>query len=126
LHKLKEKTPVGLVSFDKQFWPTTDVLDEMHRQDEWLYIQENSVLYKENWAIFWQLQASECSKYGWVARVQTRWMATWWQKMPHLHMSFSAEELYNYLLFFALLFALLRKETCNLGHLVPWNAVSTA
>jgi len=81
LHKLQEKTPVGSVSFDKQFWLTTDVLDEMHRQNEWLHIQENYVLYKENWAIFLQLQASECSKYGWVARVQTRWMATWWQKM---------------------------------------------
>ena len=29
LHKLQEKTPVGSVVFDKQFWPTTDALDEM-------------------------------------------------------------------------------------------------
>jgi len=29
LLKLQEKTPVGSVVFDKQFWPTTDALDEM-------------------------------------------------------------------------------------------------
>ena len=40
LHKLQEKTPVGSVVFDKEFWPTTDALDEMRRQDEWLNIQE--------------------------------------------------------------------------------------
>ena len=41
LHKLQEKTPVGSVVFNKQLWPTTDALDEMRRQDEWLSIQEN-------------------------------------------------------------------------------------
>jgi len=34
LHKLQEKTPVGSVVFDKQFWSTTDALDEMRRHDE--------------------------------------------------------------------------------------------
>ena len=34
LYKLQEKTPVGSVVFDKQFWPTTDALDEMRRHDE--------------------------------------------------------------------------------------------
>jgi len=33
LHKLQEKTPFGSVVFDKQFWPTTDALDEMRRHD---------------------------------------------------------------------------------------------
>jgi len=40
LHKLQEKTPVGSVVFDKQFWPTKDALDEMRQQDELLNIQE--------------------------------------------------------------------------------------
>jgi len=31
--------------------------------------------YKENWAIFSQLQAFECAGHGWMARVRTRWMA---------------------------------------------------
>jgi len=34
LHKLQEKTPVSSVVFDKQFWPTTDALNEMRRHDE--------------------------------------------------------------------------------------------
>jgi len=48
LHKLQEKTPVGSVVFDKQFWPTTNALDELHRHDEWLNIQEHSFSIKKN------------------------------------------------------------------------------
>jgi len=33
LHKLQEKTPVGSIVFDKQFWPTTDALDKMRRHN---------------------------------------------------------------------------------------------
>jgi len=47
LHKLHEKTPVGSVVFDKQFWPTTDALDEMRRHDEWLNMQEHSFSIKK-------------------------------------------------------------------------------
>jgi len=47
LHKLQEKTPVGSVVFDKQSWPTTDALDELHRHDKWLNIQENSFSIKK-------------------------------------------------------------------------------
>ena len=47
LHKLHEKTLVGSVVFDKQFWPTTDALDEMHRHDKWLNIQEHSFSIKK-------------------------------------------------------------------------------
>ena len=47
LHKLQEKTLVGSVVFDKQFWPTTDALDEMWRHDEWLNIQEHSFSIKK-------------------------------------------------------------------------------
>ena len=39
--------PSWLVVFDKQFWPTTDALDEMRRQDEWLNIQEHSFSIKK-------------------------------------------------------------------------------
>jgi len=34
LLKSQEMTPVGSVVFGKQFWPTTDALDEMRRHDE--------------------------------------------------------------------------------------------
>jgi len=46
-HKLQEKTPVGSVVSDKQFCPTTDALDEMHRHDEWLNIQQHSFSIKK-------------------------------------------------------------------------------
>ena len=42
LHELQEKTPVGSVVFDKQFWLTTDAVNEMRQHDEWLNIQEHS------------------------------------------------------------------------------------
>jgi len=47
LHKLQEKTPVGSVVFVKQFWPTTEALDETRRHDEWLHIQEHSFAIKK-------------------------------------------------------------------------------
>ena len=67
LHKLQEKTPVGSVVFDKQFWPTTDALDEMRRQDEWLNIQEHSFSITKI-EQFSHMQAFKCAGRGWMAR----------------------------------------------------------
>jgi len=46
-HKLQEKTPVSSVFLDKQFWPTTDALDEMRRHDDLLNNQEHSFSIKK-------------------------------------------------------------------------------
>jgi len=73
LLQLQEKTPVGSVVIDQQFWPTTDTLDDMHQQDGSTF--KKKIVYKANWAIFSQLQAFESAGHGCMARAQTRWMA---------------------------------------------------
>jgi len=75
LHKLQEKTPVGSVVFDKQFWPTTDALDEIRRQDEWLNIREHSFSIKKIGQCFRTckpLSAQDAD--GWRGREHVGWL----------------------------------------------------
>jgi len=75
LFKLQEKTPVDCIIFDKQFWPTTDTLDEMHRQDEWLNIQENSFSIQKIGQYFRNckpLSAQDAD--GWRGREHVGWL----------------------------------------------------
>jgi len=75
LHKLQEKTPVGSVVFDKQFWPTTDALDEMCRHDEWLNMQEHSFSMKKIGQYFRTckpLSAQDAD--GWRGREHVGWL----------------------------------------------------
>jgi len=75
LYKLQEKTPVGSVVFDKQFWPTTDALAEMRRHDEWLNVQEHSFSIKKIGQYFRTckpLSAQDAD--GWRGREHIGWL----------------------------------------------------
>ena len=70
-----EKTQVGSIVFDKQFWPTTDALDEMRRHDEWLNMQEYSFSIKKMGQYFRTckpLSAQDAD--GWRGREHVGWL----------------------------------------------------
>jgi len=75
LQKLQEKTPVGSVVSDKQFWPTTDAFDEMRRHDEWLNMHKHSFSIKKIGQYFRTckpLNAQDAD--GWRGREHVGWL----------------------------------------------------
>ena len=75
LHKLLKKTPVGSVDFNKEFWPTTDALNEMRRQDEWFNIQKYSCPIKkigQHFRNYKPLSAQYAD--GWRGRKHVGWL----------------------------------------------------